>query len=96
MKNTQKYNFIFAKDEKGEDIKYRFMLSISKSLSDNQGAVIKAIQAFEGIDAVQPIGRYTMDVVIGRAFDPDEVFSELRNLLDSLLSDIIRPTLVTP
>lgn len=89
MKNTQKYTLIFAKDEQGNEIKYRFMLCVSKPVTENQKALAMAIQAFEGIDGIQIVGRYTLDVVIGRAFDPDEVLVELKKLLDSMLSDII-------
>lgn len=89
MKNTQKYVLIFAKDEQGQEIKYRFMLCVSRSLAEEQGRLAKTIQALEGIDRIEPVGRYTADIVIGRAFDADEVLVELTKMLDSFLSDIV-------
>ena len=94
MKNTQKFVIIFAKDEQGNEIKHRFMLCTSKSVLEGNGTIAKAIQAFEGIDRIEPVGRYTIDVVIGRAFDADEVLLELKKTLDGLLSNIITPKLV--
>jgi hypothetical protein len=94
MKNTQKYVLVFAKDEKGEEIRYRFMLCLSKSMTENAGGIAKAIAAFEGIDAIQPVGRYTADVAISRAFDADEVIEGLKKLLDGLVTDIITPKLI--
>lgn len=94
MKNTQKYVIIYAKDEQGNDSKHRFMLCASKSILEGNGTIFKAVQAFDGIDRVEPVGKYTMDIVIGRAFDPDEVLQELEKLLNSLLSDILTPKLI--
>jgi predicted oxidoreductase len=94
MKNTQKYVLIFAKDENGNEIPYRFMLSINKSIKAVEKSLLEALMGTEGVDRMEIHGRYTAEVVIGRAFDAEEVLAELRTKLDSVLSDIITPKLV--
>lgn len=94
MDTPKKYVIIFARDEQGNEIKYRFMLSISKPFSEKEAVLAKTINALEGIDALQIIGKYTADIMVGRAFDADKVVSTLTKILDSFLSDIITPKLV--
>lgn len=85
MKNTQKYAIIFAKDEKGTDVKYRFVLSMNKPVEKMMGIIMQQ----DGVDRMEAIGRYTADIAIGRAFDADEVLTELKSKLDVELSNII-------
>lgn len=94
MKNTQKYVMIFAKDEKGEDIHYRFMLSINKTLKSVEGKLMEAIMGTDGVDRIEVHGRYTAEVVIARSFDADEVLEVLRPKLENALSDIVTPKLL--
>jgi predicted oxidoreductase len=96
MKNTQKYVIIFAKDEKGEDIHYRFMLSIGKSIKSVEKSLLEALMGTDGVDRMEIHGRYTAEVVIARSFDAEEVLAELRPKLDAALSDIVVPKLVMP
>ncbi len=95
-------------DDEGQDILFRFMLTLGKKLSDKVGdptgeetietRLIQAIGTIVGIDGVGiGAGRYTVEVTIARTFDPSEVIVELkRRLDDDVLSDIIRPSLITP
>jgi hypothetical protein len=94
METSKKYVIIFARDDKGEEIKFRFVLSTCKGLTDDSARLLKAINALDGIDGLQAMGRYSADIVIGRAFNPDEVIAELEKLLGSMLSPIITPKLV--
>jgi hypothetical protein len=94
MKNIQKYVIIFAKDEKGEEIHYRFMLSIGKSIKSVEKALLEALMGTDGVDRMEIHGRYTAEVVIARSFDADEVLDALRPKLDAALSDIITPKLL--
>jgi len=98
IKPKEKYVFTFAQDEKGEDVKYRFMLTLSKRI-DNviEPKLIAALGTLDGIDGIQPgIGRYTIQVTIARTFDADEIIAELKNRLDDVMSDIIIPKMIVP
>lgn len=89
--NTQKYVITFATDEQGNPIKYRFMLSLSKRLQEMEKTALEATMGTDGIDSVQPHGRYTLEVTICRAFDPDAVLAEMKEKLDRAMSAIIMP-----
>lgn len=95
MNIPQKYVIIFAKDERGEEVRHRFMLSIRKSIKSVEEQLLKALMGTDGVDRMEIHGRYTTEVVIARSFDADEVLGVLRPKLDSALSDIITPKLVT-
>lgn len=89
---VSKYIFTFLKEGENEN-KYRFMLTLGKQLDKQLGdKLIAAIGSLGGIDGFQPIGRYTVEIVIARTFNADDVIAELRRRLDEeVLSDIIRP-----
>lgn len=88
-----KYVTIFAKDEQGQEIKYRFMLSMKKRLTgETAKEVFQALSQVDGIDRAEPVGFYTMDISIGRAFDAEEVLTNLYQRLDTILLDIIIPS----
>ena len=106
----EKYVLTFPQTEEGEDMKFRFMLTVDRKLKTEvpgtnqenpetyERRLIKALGTLDGIDAIQPeVGRYTIEVTIARTFDPDDVIVELKNRLDKeVLTDIIRPVFVTP
>lgn len=102
---TEKYVFVFAKNEDGSDMKFRFMLVLGKQTNMKIGSgdetvgqrLMKAAGTLDGIDNVTPdLGRYTMELTIARTFDPDEVIAELKKRLDNdVLSEIVRPSIVT-
>lgn len=60
--------------------------------------LIRALGTLDGIDSINPgVGRYTITASIARTFDPDEVLNELkRRLEEEVLSEVVRPQLVTP
>lgn len=88
-----KYVIIFAKDEQGQEIKYRFMISMKKKLiGETAKDIFQALSQVDGIDRAEPVGFYTMDISIGRAFDPEEVLKNLCQKLDVILLDIIVPS----
>lgn len=96
-----KYHIEFATDNDGEEIKYRFMLVTSKPVRSKEMAarLVQLLQHDQdGVDKFEVFGRYTMEVVIARTFDPDEVLEDLKRRLDEILSDIIQPSkeIVTP
>lgn len=98
----------FPKDQDGQEVKWRFMLTLSKPMGFNFGSkekpdtveqrLVKAVGTLDGIDYVNPgVGRYTVEIAIARSFDVDEVIEELRNRIKhEVLSDLVRPRLVVP
>lgn len=100
---TEKYVFTHPKDENGQIIPYRFMLTLSKPLGyvfngnkeDTVGARLgKAIPPLDGVDAIDPrIGRYTVEIAIARTFDANQVIEAIKDLLDNVvLSEIVIAT----
>lgn len=100
----QPFVLTFPQDEEGKDIKYRFMLTLSKKLKQPIGGsketiesrLIEALGTLDGIDGIAlGGGRYTIEITIARTFDPDIVIEELKvRLTNDVLSEIIRPSLV--
>jgi hypothetical protein len=91
------YNFEFAKDENGNDIKYRFMLTTKKPLNEIKDGIEMNLVQVGGIDFIQPGGRYTLEIVVARTFDPEQVIDAIKKVLDEIQSDIITPnkTIIT-
>ena len=103
----EKYVLTFPKDDEGNEIKFRFMLTLSRKLNERMGGLPngneetiesrlgKALSTLDGIDGITGGGRYTIEIVIARSFDPDDVITELkRRLEEDVLTDIIKPSLV--
>ena len=103
-KPLEPFVLTFPKDENGNDVKYRFMLTLSKHLKQKIGnetiesRLIQALGTLDGIDGIGiGGGRYTLEVTIARTFNPDEVIEELkRRVTNDVLSEIVRPPLVVP
>jgi len=96
IKPTEQYILTFPEDENGEPVtKYRFILTLGKKIEKELGAKLqKAIGTLDGIDGINPGGRYTMELTIARTFEADEVIAELKKrLTEDVLSDIVRPKL---
>lgn len=89
IKPIEKYIFTFPKDEQGNDIKFRFMLTLSKTIKSVEKDLFEAIGTLSGIDGIAQGGKYTMEIVIARTFDPDEIIDILKKRLDVLLSDLL-------
>ncbi len=96
--------FIFPKDQDGQEVKWRFMLTLSKTMGTSFGTkedtverrLIKAVGTLDGIDYINPgVGRYTVEIAIARTFNADEVIAELkRRIEDDVLTDLIKPKLI--
>jgi hypothetical protein len=96
----------FPKDQDGQDIKWRFILTISKTKGFNFGTkekpdtveqrLIKAVGTIDGVDYVNPdVGRYSIEVAIARTFNPDEVIEELkRRVCFEVLTEIKTPKFI--
>lgn len=94
MDTPKKYVIIFAKDEQGNEIKQRFMVSITKTLKQVEESLMKNVMSIDGIDRMEIHGRYTFEIIIARSFDATVAIAELEKRLEDLLSDIVRPKLV--
>mgnify|MGYP003977342683 CR=1 FL=1 len=91
-KPKEKFVFTHPKDEDGNDILFRFMLTLDRKISSLGKTLPDSIGTIDGIDAVVPqVGMYTMEIAIARTFDPAEVIEEIKRRLKDVLSDIIRP-----
>jgi len=94
IKAKDKYIIVYPKDDDGHEIKRRFVLSIGKNIQRNKDVALKFVQGIyniDGIDQVNVMGIYTMEIFIGQCFDVDEVTTALKLHLDDILSDIIKP-----
>lgn len=92
---VDKFVITHPKDEHGNDIKRRFMLSSSKPIKDKEmyGKVMLLLgETVPGIDGFNIVGRYTMEIVIAMTFDPDEVIAALKTELDVILSPLALPS----
>lgn len=102
-KATCDYLLTFPKDDEGEEVKYRFMLTLGKRGTEKiNGEEIKvrlqkALGSLDGIDGIGQGGLYTVEVVIARTFDADEVIAELEKRLKAdVFGTIMVPKLVQP
>lgn len=92
IKPITNYIFTFAKDDQGNDIKYRFMLTINKNITKDKNlnnSLFKLFNSIDGINYIGSTGNYTIEIQIARTFNPDEVIDALKKNLDQVLSDII-------
>lgn len=92
---TDKYIITHPKDEKGVEIKRRFILTTSKPIKDKDmyGKVMNLLgDTVPGIDGFNIMGRYTMEIVIAMTFDPDQVIAALKEELEVILSPLALPT----
>jgi hypothetical protein len=93
---SKEFEIEFAKkvEEDGTktDIKWNFILTFKKPLDELQGGV-EGMQKFfmeelGGIDAIKMAGRYGVEVIIARTFDPDEVIAALEASIPTLQSSL--------
>lgn len=91
------------------EVKHRFIFTTKKAFSPpmQNGApkqeqltkgqeLFNAIVNVPGIDMVQPVGRYSLEVIVAKTYDPEEVIEGIVEAIRPIQSDIITPRLVTP
>jgi hypothetical protein len=102
---NKEFEIAFAKividQETGEqeDMKFNFILTFKKPITDLQGGP-EGMQKFfmeelGGVDNIKIAGRHSIEIVVARTFDPEEVVAAIEASLPALQSDIVRPSLVT-
>lgn len=100
MKPTpkNKYLFTFAKDSGGNDVRYRFILTLDRRLEDNFAKkLFSSIVTIDGVDAINPhAGIYSIEIAIARTFDANEVINAIEEILKDALSGIIKPQIISP
>jgi hypothetical protein len=92
---VDKYVITHPKDEQGNEIKRRFILTSSKPIKDKDmyGKVMLLLgETVPGIDGFNIMGRYTMEIVIAMTFEPNEVIAALKSELDIILSPLALPS----
>ena len=81
------------KDGNKTDIKWNFILTFKKPVDEMTGGVEGILKFFMselgGIDTIKLAGRYAVELIIARTFDPDEVIAAIEASLPTLQSDII-------
>lgn len=86
VKYSKKYHFEFAQKD-GQDYKYRFILFAGKKMSEiNIDSIISGIS---GIDLLQQVGIYSVEIVVAKTFDPDQVIEAISKRLEVAISDIV-------
>jgi len=92
IKAKQKYVLTFPKDENGEDILYRFMLTIDRKFDKTTLPKFEEIiSKLPGIDKIEPYGMYSIEIMLARTYDPVEIIEELKESLENyVLTEIER------
>lgn len=65
-----------------------FLLHLSRKVDKD---LAEALQDIEGLDALEPRGKYTLLVNIAKLFSPDEVIGAIKSALDRCFSSILVP-----
>ena len=99
------YHVEFAKDEEGKDVENRFIFTAKKPIAPLQSEVTKgvsiaqkmleAIATVPGMDFYQPVGRYSMEIVVAKTYAAQDVIDGIIEAIRPIQSDIIVPSLVT-
>ena len=75
--------------------KQLLIATLSKPLNKTQfgdpQAFVSALMAIEGVDAIQPIGRYTVQMVLANTFDFDSVIEDIKGVLERAVSAVLLP-----
>jgi hypothetical protein len=100
---SKEFEIEFAKvtnaEGEQEEMMFNFILSFKKPIDQLQGGP-EGMQRFfmeelGGIDQIKLAGRYAVEIVVARTFDPEEVVAAIEAGLPALQSDIVTPSLVT-
>jgi len=102
------YHVEYAKDDDGNDVENRFIFTAKKPVAPIKSEVtagvskaqemLEAISNVPGMDYFQPIGRYSIEVVVAKTYDPKNVIEGIVEAIRPVQSEILQPTrdLITP
>lgn len=96
------YHIEYAKDDDGNEIKWRFILTTKKPIAPMKSEMTQdvsmaqkmlgAIMAVPGINLFEVAGRYSVEIVVAKTYDPEKVLAEILEAIRPLQSDIICPS----
>jgi hypothetical protein len=94
----------FAKDDKGNEVAFRFIFTTKQPISPMKSELTKgiskaqdmldAIMNVAGIDLIQPVGRYSIEVVVAKTYDPKQVVEALVEAIRPVQSGILVATFI--
>ena len=94
----------FAKDDDGTKLDNRFIFTAKKPIAPLQSEVtagisiaqkmLEAIAGVEGMDFFQPVGRYSIEVIVAKTFKPQDVIDGIVEAIRPVQSDILTPQLL--
>lgn len=80
-------------DQENKPIPGLYVITLSKKLSRIGPDVFNSfMDSVGGVDALEPVGMYTVRIRIAKTFDSTAVLEELSQGLDRLHSDLTLPT----
>lgn len=93
------YHVEHAKDDKGNEVAFRFIFTTKKPIAQTKSELTKgvskgqemldAIMSVSGIDLIQPVGRYSIEVVVAKTYDPKQVIAALVEAIRPVQSEIL-------
>ena len=92
------YHFEHPTSPAGDVVEHRFILTLKRPAGEIDQKAMQDLLTLPGIDQVQPMGRYTIDMIVARTFDVDAVKESIIKQLERVQSGIITPQqeLITP
>lgn len=98
------YHVEHAKDDKGNEVLFRFIFTAKKPISpikseltrgvSKSQAMLNAVMSVDGIDLIQPVGRYSIEVVVAKTYDPKQVIEALAEAIRPVQSEILVATFI--
>lgn len=93
------YHIEHAKDEQGNEVPFRFIFTTKKPIAQAQSELTKevskgqkmleAIMSVAGINLIQPVGRYSIEIVVAKTYDPQQVIAALVEAIRPVQSEIL-------
>jgi hypothetical protein len=94
VKANVDFNIVHPQSSKdGTPDKQLSIITLSKRLGQtnlgDHNAFLRTFMSIEGIDAINPIGVYSIQVIIANTFDYETVLAEIRAVLERATSAVI-------
>jgi len=93
------YHVEHAKDDKGNEVPHRFIFTTKKPVAPfkselTQGVskaqeMLDAITKVPGLDYFQPVGRYSVEIIVAKTYDPKQVIEALAEAIRPVQSEIL-------
>lgn len=93
------YHVEFAKDDKGNEVPFRFIFTTKKPVAPFKSELtagiskaqemLDAIMRVPGLDLFQPVGRYSVEIVVAKTYDPKQVIEALAEAIRPVQSEIL-------